>query len=469
MLDSGSPTAPSAGEVSGAVIDSGAANSSALDYSTTSDDQILDNEGTDTAGEASPAGDDDLVSLDGEGSEAGDEQDQGQAVAQDGQPPEAPKTEEAELQLKDPTAYRQVFRAHPELRNLYYRDRAIAETFPGGVNEMRQYKEALPSLEDVQSVIEARDNLAELDGLYYSDDPSQFIERLAGEDAQAFGRLAASFPNALYNLNPEAYREHIAQPVIQSALSNLYNLALSRGDDGENLMNAVEVISMNLLGKRFSETQRQGAGLRDPRELELQRREQTLNQREQQAQQQQFQQFHSATNEAAVTGVIGAIKAVVQGDPKAKMAGLLKGSAFEGNEKAQNKIIGEIYTAIDGALKANKGFVSQLQAEMRAAQRTGNYREAQQRIAQLSVQRAKQILPAIAKRVMGEYTELAVGQNRQRLQNMQRTQSRVDVTGAAGGPGSPGRAVPRVVPQNVNYGKTSDDDILEGRVYVRKR
>ncbi|MFZ0463529.1 MAG: hypothetical protein WAL82_14055, partial [Candidatus Acidiferrales bacterium] len=66
-------------------------------------------------------------------------------------------------------------------------------------------------------------------------------------------------------------------------------------------------------------------------------------------------------------------------------------------------------------------------------------------------------LPAVAKRVIGEWTQSIVGANRERLARHESASKRVDIAGA-----SPSDGVNRkpLSPRDVDYKRLSDADIL---------
>ncbi len=476
-----SPTASAAANDGG--VGSSDANSS-VNYSATSDDQILDagdDAGDEGDGESGTEdqGDDEVIDLneaeesdagEGEGHDEGEgeEEAEGEGEGEQAQDDTAPAD-----QTQDPAQLRGIFKAHPDLRNAYYSDKAFRQHFPT-VAEARQYREALPTVEDLNTAITARDTLADFDNLFYSDDPkasAEFLTRLQTDDADAFERMAAAVPQALYEANPQAYASRIAEPVIAGALGSLMQKAASMtGPQGQNLRNAIDVLSRHLFNRPYAEFSQRGSHQKSPREIELDRREARITQQETQRQSGEFQTFHNTTNEVAVNAVIGAIKTQLIGNPKAKITGLLKGTALEGNEKAINKIVGEIYTSVDATLRANKGLTTTLRNELNAARQAGYGKEAQQKIVSLILQRAKMLIPNATKTVVTEWTNDIVRGNAARVTNARRQASRADITGAGAAsntPRSSGRQ--RVSAGDINYGKTSDDDILSGKVTVRRQ
>jgi hypothetical protein len=152
--------------------------------------------------------------------------------------------------------------------------------------------------------------------------------------------------------------------------------------------------------------------------------------------------FHSA-NSAAVHQVIGAIEAQV--------SHLLPSGV---SAATKTRIVGEIYRDLGSALGANR----QLGQQLRDAFRSGSGDAAhQQAIVALVTGRAKQALPSIARRVIGEWTHGVVSANNERLSRQETAAKRVDV---AGGGSSDGVKRKPLSPRDVDYKRLSDADIL---------
>ncbi|HEV2489511.1 MAG TPA: hypothetical protein VGT03_06870 [Candidatus Acidoferrales bacterium] len=152
--------------------------------------------------------------------------------------------------------------------------------------------------------------------------------------------------------------------------------------------------------------------------------------------------FHD-TNAAAVEQVLGAIHSQVDH--------LLPESVPAGT---RNRIVGEIYRELDATLRANR----QLGKQLREAFQAGAGDSAHQRaIVTMVTGRARQALPAVAKRVIGEWTQTIVAANRERLGRHEAASKRVDISGA--GPSDGVNRKP-MSSRDINYRKLSDADIL---------
>lgn len=160
--------------------------------------------------------------------------------------------------------------------------------------------------------------------------------------------------------------------------------------------------------------------------------------------------FHS-TNAAAVQKVVAAIESQVNQ--------LLPESISSG---AKTRIVGEIYRDLDYALRGNPQLGKQLReafasAAGDAANPAADTRAHQQAIVTLVTGRARQALPAIAKRVINEWTHSVVSANRERLARHESAAKRVDIAGAGASDGVNRKPVS---PREVDYKRLSDSDIL---------
>lgn len=152
--------------------------------------------------------------------------------------------------------------------------------------------------------------------------------------------------------------------------------------------------------------------------------------------------FHD-TNAAAVEQILGTIQAQVKQ--------LLPDSVPAGT---RNRIIGEVYRELDSTLRANR----QLGKQLREAFHAGAGDAAHQRaIVTLVAGRAKQALPAVAKRVIGEWTQSIVAANHERLSRHEAASKRVDIAGAGASDGVNRKPMSA---RDVNYKRLSDSDIL---------
>jgi hypothetical protein len=154
-------------------------------------------------------------------------------------------------------------------------------------------------------------------------------------------------------------------------------------------------------------------------------------------------EFFHATNAAAVEGVLEAIESQVE---RLLPAGVSK--------SARARVVGEIYRELDTTLRSNR----QLTQQMRDAFRSGMLDTDHQRaIVSLVTGRARQALPAVAKRVLNEWTSTIVAANNDRRTRQRTAEHRIDIAGSSGSSTGGSRSS---APREINYSRMSDADIL---------
>lgn len=157
----------------------------------------------------------------------------------------------------------------------------------------------------------------------------------------------------------------------------------------------------------------------------------------------QFAAFYQEANAAAVQGVLHAIEGQVD---RLLPEGIAAG--------ARNRVIGEVFRELDAALRGNRA----LAHRTRQAFRNGGFdAEHQRAVVGLLVGRARQALPGVAKKVVGEWTSGALAASGAKRARQRTAESRVDISGGGAGD-SAGRRY--LSPRDIDYGKLSDGDIL---------
>lgn len=376
----------------------------------------------------------------------------------EGEEPQAPATDEPpDKPVNEPTLTEEekgFLRAHPKLRNDYFRGLAALEVV-GTVADARKMAEFFPNgVEDAQAAIEGRDQLERIDGLLLSgteEGAAQFLERVREFDAQSFERVAKAMPAYLAQHAPHVYREQ-ARTNVGNFLARARQVAESRQD--ENAVNAVDVLA-SLYNLSLDGQPGQEAGPKDPRLAEIERKEQELAQREQQQQVQVLEGFIDRANDGAVKEILGAIDAQVDK--------LLPNYA----EGLRRKISGEVYAELHRRQQANRDLTNQVRRQFREAYQLNDLSEdRQKKIAQFVVGRAKPLVPDVVKQVVGTWTKEYLAANGSRLEKQRTQASRQDIgSGGPARPSAPGEPPP---PDKVDYRQTSDDDIMAGRWKLKK-
>ena len=124
-------------------------------------------------------------------------------------------------------------------------------------------------------------------------------------------------------------------------------------------------------------------------------------------------------------------------------------------EGAAQRIGDDIFNEVHRTLAADRNLSEQVGAVLR--DRRFGITE-QQQVAALLAGRAKQLVPGVARRVIGEWTSSVLGTTRNKAARQAVAASRVDI----GAPGGSRDSVPlrAMSPREVNYASMSDDEIL---------
>lgn len=266
-------------------------------------------------------------------------------------------------------------------------------------DDAKAYRESFRTPTDARTATVALADLARMDALFFSGKPQDHAE---------LARVVAS-------LDPAAFQS------LAKTMAEVASQAQEKVSDGSSAENGA--------GREQQEGQPGGHGGVEP-----------SSQRGVTPAQEEF--FHS-TNAAAVRAVIDSIESQVER--------LLPAEISKG---ARNRLVGEIYHELDASLRADRQFASQAREAFRSGTLDEEHRQA---VVALVNNRARQALPAVARRVLNEWTSAIVAANQDRRARQRAAERRVDIVGS-GRTGNDG--VRPTTPKDINYSRMSDADIL---------
>jgi hypothetical protein len=311
--------------------------------------------------------------------------------------PDAPASSTTEPATA-PEHLREIIDANPELRRAW--------------DDANSYRETIGTPEEAREAKVLLADLNHLDALFFSrhpEDHAELARQVANLDSQAFKSLAnamaAHATNFPAGVQPASAGGHAAPAAAPSRM----NHDPGRSDQpGSAQNNAAQPQPNRATTPTVAQTE-----------------------------------FFHSTNAATVEGVIDAIESQVE---RLLPEGISK--------SARSRVVGEIYRELDTTLRANR----QLSQQMRDAFRSGSLdTEHQRAIVSLVTGRARQALPAVAKRVMNEWTSTLVAANQDRRARQRSAERRVDIAGSSGS-GNDGHRT--MTPRDLDYKRLSDADIL---------
>jgi hypothetical protein len=319
----------------------------------------------------------------------------------------------------EPAHLQAAFAANPELRAAWH--------------EAKSYRETFATPEEARAATGMLADLNRMDALFFShrpEDHAQLAHAVAELDPAAFASLARA-------MSQVAQSAGVTFPAITARSAAARGSAVPRpsGEGSPSLVGAQRVAPA--IDSRGSVTEPRtdasapttSSSAQDSQHISGVTRAQ--------------EQFFHAANAAAVEGVVEAIETQVE---RLLPEGISK--------SARNRVVGEIYRELDSTLRANRSLTQQMRDAFRSGALDANHQKA---VVSLITGRARQALPAVAKRVLNEWTTTIVSANQQRRERQRTAERRVDI-GGAGGAGNEGRQ--SIGPRKINYARMSDADIL---------
>jgi hypothetical protein len=191
----------------------------------------------------------------------------------------------------------------------------------------------------------------------------------------------------------------------------------------------------------------------DPREEHLNAREKQIRDRERATEQGVHQAFVEDCRNANNATVTGLIK---------EQLDLLPGIQ-DIPPGARQRIEADIQAEAEKNLRENAVLTQQLERAVKNGRRDETHKS---QIVNLVKIRGRQIIPAISARVVNDWTTAVLGRAKQQTSQRTEAASRVDM-GRGGSPsGNKGSALPN--PRDIDYRRTSDDDIMDDNYVLRK-
>ena len=315
-------------------------------------------------------------------------------------------------------------KAGPALQSLWEHHQAYREIFPT-VGEARAIKELFPGgAEDAKQLLARTEQANRIDEAYFSGDANvqgRLAQYLLRDNPRAFLAMLRQSAQSLAAHDPRAFQE-LAEDV----------LARGGGKDGPARM---AVPPETRLDPQQAELQRQREELaRERGEIERERQEFRAA---------QYASFQESANEAVVSQVRQGIEQTI--------AGALPASVSDG---ARKRIVEDIYNEINTTLQNDAALTRQVAGILRQWRFDDATR---QQVINLIFGRAKTLVPAVAKRIVSDWTSSVLSANREKAAKHQAAASRVDIVGG-GAPETVGKR--SLTPRDIDYSKTSDDQIL---------
>jgi hypothetical protein len=320
----------------------------------------------------------------------------------------------------------QLWREHQEFRAAFASPeeaRAIKELLPGGVRDVLTLREATQSVDRIDAAIFSGDVRAQ----------SEVVTELARANPAAFRSM---FAEAAKVLEVGGWRLEGGKLVPYSGVADreeanaIESAAANRRQDA----GATGMTAAADHGSRATDHEPRNTG-HETRATDLQ------SPRFDPA---AYASFERATNDAVARDVRGSI-----GETLARV--MPEGVA----DGAARRIGEDIFNEVHRALAADRALSEQVAGVLRDRRFGG---AEQQRVAALLAGRAKQLVPSMARRVIGEWTSTVLNTARSKAARQAAAAARVDI--AAPGGSLDSMPLRQMSPREVNYASMSDEEIL---------
>ena len=339
--------------------------------------------------------------------------------------------------IKDLTAkYPDLFKNFPQMKDVIFREREFTNLFP-------TVDEAKEAAENATAFVTFREDVFEGDG-------SKFLSAIKEADDANFRKFATNVLPSIYKLSQEAYYTATA-PVMQNLVRYIYSEGERTRDD--NLKNTALVLSDLLFRDKDGEiaTGKKSIIPEKPESKENKEVEDIKKEREKL----NFERYVQPTLDKGFEGLNKEIDNDKL-DPDKELTPWMK-----------QVLVERIANGVTEVLKADADYMRYIDTLWVRYRQNGYKLEDQQKIVSAYLARVKKAVPSVRSKLVSEALGRASATAREKQEKVERVRQRrePDTSGRAGGGGSN----KTYDPKSIDWGRTSDADLLDGRPTLRKR
>ncbi len=320
----------------------------------------------------------------------------------------------------------QLWREHQEFRAAFSSPeeaRAIKELLPGGVKDVLTLREATQSVDRIDAAIFSGDTRAQ----------SEVVAELARANPAAFRSMFAEAAKVLAGMGRKAEVGGLRLEVGNFANTSPAMRTVAGGEFENRRRDAGATTAAPVTNHESQITNHPSSAEGELRASQSPTFDPAA-----------YAAFERSTNDAVARDVRGSI-----GDTLARV--MPEGVA----EGAARRIGEDIFNEVHRALAADRNLSEQVAGVLRDRRFGG---AEQQRVASLLAGRAKQLVPSVARRVIGEWTSTVLNTARSKAARQAAAASRVDI--AAPGGSLDSMPLRQMSAREVNYASMSDEEIL---------
>lgn len=327
-------------------------------------------------------------------------------------------------------AYPDIFKKFPQIKNTFLREEKFTELFP--------------TVEDAETAAGYQEAFSNFENHIASGNPEHLLDSVKKMNQQTFERFTGNFLDTLYKVDREQYNE-VIRPVARRLIKYVYGQGINTGN--ENLQHAAGHISQLLFGNPNVEQ------LPDDKKKS----------QEKNPEQEEFEKKKAAHEQRMYDTSVGEVGSYVDKKMDVFLSNI--DTAGKLTDYAKKKLVVDIKEEVGRVLGKETPLMRTLANLWKRASQFGYSPESKRKIADLYTSRAKQVAPAIAKRLYREATG----------SGSRPTKKISTLTPGGGRPSANGNKGSKIVSsgkmpdvKTIDYSKSSDRDILAGKIVTRK-
>lgn len=325
-------------------------------------------------------------------------------------------------------AYPDIFKKFPQIKNTFARE--------------EKYTELFPTVEDAETAAGYQEAFSNFEGHIANGDPAHLLDSVKKMNQETFNKFTGNFFDTLYKIDREQYNE-VLKPIARRLVKYVYGEGLR--NNNENLQHAAEHISQLLFQNPNVEQ------LPDDRKKPESKS----------AEQEKFEREKTEHNQRLYNTSLGEVGSYVDKKMDSFLSNIDTGGKL--SDYAKKKLITDIKEEVGSALSKETPLMRTLGNLWQRAAKFGYTPDIKKRIAEMYTSRAKQVAPAIAKRLYREATG----------SGPKPTKKTTNLTPGGGKPsanGNKGKSLSSKTPdiKTIDFSKSSDADILRGKATLKK-
>lgn len=329
-------------------------------------------------------------------------------------------------------AYPDLFKKFPSLRDMYFREAEYSKVFPT-IEDAKDSQEKATYYDDIRSDV-------------FEGNGSKLFNGIKEADPKALDRFSQTVLATLFQVNPSSFWR-AANPLIEDVARNMFQKGVKEGN--ESLQNAARHLSDFFFGNvEIAEGKRTSVVAEKGEDSSVKQERDAWDQ-------ERYQEFRGKIENETRNELVKLISEV---HPKTGKSRLDPDSNF--SKFIRDSITEKILSELGSQLTADKDHIRFMDSLWDKAKKNGRTDSDKARIISAYLARAKSMIPTLR----AKYVSEARGDGARRAEKVKDvTEKAISRVSSNSGRPSNGRRE-SYNPRDINYRKTSDDDILNDRI-----